>query len=41
MIEEFRCKNCGHSSIDMHFYRVGKEVAVCPKCDSEDIEVVR
>ena len=40
MIEQFKCKGCGYSSVDMKFYRVGKEVAICPKCNSEEIEVL-
>lgn len=39
MIENYRCRNCGYVGIDMGFYCPGKEVAVCPRCTSEDIEL--
>lgn len=40
MIETWKCKDCGYSGVDMKFYRPGKDIAVCPKCGSEDIEIV-
>lgn len=40
MIENWQCKTCKYEAVDMKFYRPEKEIAICPKCGSEDIVAV-
>ena len=40
MIETWKCNDCEYSDVDMKFYKVGKDIAVCPRCNSENIEVI-
>jgi predicted Zn-ribbon and HTH transcriptional regulator len=40
MIENWRCKSCRYTDADQSFYKPGKNIAICPKCGSEDIVAV-
>lgn len=40
MIEIYKCNKCGFKALDMAFYKPGSDIAICPKCNSDNIEIV-